>query len=408
MNKYDLIIIGGGASGLMAGVLAKDKGLNFLIIEKNKRVGMKLGITGKGRCNLSNYIKDLDTLVSRYKHNGKFLYHAFSEFGPVNTKAFFEKRLNIPLKIERGNRMFPKSNSALEVVNTFYEELKENILLSTKVKSIEKEGNRIIKVITDKKEYVADNYILATGGKTYPLTGSTGDGYTFAKDLGHTVNPIYSVLVGFKCEEKFVEEFAGLTLKHVNISVFKNGEKFKEVFGDATFTHDGISGPIILELSQYTYNMYEKGFEISIDLKPKVEFTELDARVNKLLRENGTTSLKNILKELLPSSLIDTFIKITELDPYITGAEINKENREKIVSLLKNFRLHITESEGYERAVVNAGGVDIKEVDPMTMKSKIVDNLYFTGDILDLFGPTGGYNLQTAWSTAFVAVNSLT
>jgi hypothetical protein len=408
MNKYDLIIIGGGASGLMAGVLAKDKGLNFLIIEKNKRVGMKLGITGKGRCNLSNYIKDLDTLVSRYKHSGKFLYHAFSEFDPVNTKSLFEKRLNIPLKIERGNRVFPKSNSALEVVNTFYEELKENILLSTKVKSIEKEGNRIIKVITDKGEYVADNYILATGGKTYPLTGSTGEGYTFAKDLGHTVNPIYPVLVGFKCEEKFVREFAGLTLKHVNISVFKNCEKFKDAFGDAIFTHDGISGPIILELSQYTYNMYEKGFEISIDLKPKVEFTELDVRVNKLLRENGTTSLKNILKELLPSSLIDTFIKITELDPYITGAEINKENREKIVSLLKNFRLHITESEGYERAVVNAGGVDIKEVDPMTMKSKIVDNLYFTGDILDLFGPTGGYNLQTAWSTAFVAVNSLT
>jgi hypothetical protein len=201
---------------------------------------------------------------------------------------------------------------------------------------------------------------------------------------------------------------AGLTLKHVNISVFKNGEKFKDAFGDAMFTHDGISGPIILELSQYTYNMYEKGFEISIDLKPKVEFTELDARVNKLLRENGTTSLKNILKKLLPLSLIDTFIKIIELDPYLTGAEINKENRKKIVSSLKNFRLHITESEGYERAVVNAGGIDIKEVDPMTMKSKIVDNLYFTGDILDLFGPTGGYNLQIAWSTAFVAVNSLT
>jgi predicted Rossmann fold flavoprotein len=408
MNKYDLIIIGGGASGLMAGVLAKDKGLNFLVIEKNKRVGMKLGITGKGRANLTNYTTSLTELIKQYTHNGKFLYHAFSEFNPVDTKAFFEKRLNIPLKIERGNRVFPKSNSALEVVNTFYEELKENILLNTEVKGIEKEEDRIIKVITDKGEYIADNYILATGGKTYPLTGSTGDGYTFAKDLGHTVNPIYPVLVGFKCEEKFVKELAGLTLKHVNISVFKNGEKFKDAFGDAMFTHDGISGPVILELSQYTYNMYEKGFEISIDLKPKVEFTELDVRVNKLLRENGTTSLKNILKELLPSSLIDTFIKITELDPYITGAEINKENREKIVSLLKNFRLHITESEGYERAVVNAGGVDIKEVDPMTMRSKIVDNLYFTGDILDLFGPTGGYNLQVAWSTAFVAVNSLT
>jgi hypothetical protein len=294
------------------------------------------------------------------------------------------------------------------VVNKFYDELKDNLLVDTKVEEVINHGDKVVKILTDKGEYTADNYILATGGKTYPLTGSTGDGYEFMLDLGHTVNPIYPVLVGFKCEEKFVEKLAGLTLKHVNISVLKDGETYKEEFGDAMFTHEGISGPIILELSQYTYDMYEEGFEISIDLKPKVEFTELDERVNKLLRENGTTSLKNILKELLPSSLIAPFIKITNLDPYIIGAEINKENREKIVDLLKNFRLHITESEGYERAVVNAGGIDIKEVDPMTMRSKIVDNLYFTGDILDLFGPTGGYNLQVAWSTSFTAINSLT
>jgi hypothetical protein len=408
MKKYDLIIIGGGASGLMAGVLAKDKGLKFLIIEKNKRVGMKLGITGKGRANLTNYTTNLTELIKQYTHNGEFLYHAFSEFNPVDTKNFFEKRLNIPLKIERGNRVFPKSDSALEVVNTFYNELKENLLLNTEVKKLEKKNGIITKVITDKREYIAKNYILATGGKTYPLTGSTGDGYIFAKDLGHTINPIYPVLVGFKCEENFVRELAGLTLKHVSVSVLKDGKEFKNAFGDVMFTHNGISGPVILELSQYTYDMYEKGFEISIDLKPKVESTMLDARVNELLRENGTTALKNIMKNLLPSSLIDTFINVINLDPYITGAEINKENRKKIVSLLKNFKLHITESEGYERAVVNAGGIDIKEVDPMTMKSKIIKNLYFTGDILDLFGPTGGYNLQIAWSTSYIAVNSLT
>jgi hypothetical protein len=227
-------------------------------------------------------------------------------------------------------------------------------------------------------------------------------------DLGHTVNPIYPVLVGFKCEEKFVEKLTGLTLKHVNISVLKDNNVYEEAFGDAIFTHDGISGPIILELSQYTYDMYDEGFEISIDLKPKVKFTELDVRVNKLLRDNGTTALKNILKDLLPSSLIETFINITNLDPYITGAQINKEQRAVLVSTLKDLRLNVIDSEGYQRAVVNAGGVDIKEVDPMTMKSKILENLYFTGDILDLFGPTGGYNLQVAWSTAFIAVNSLT
>jgi predicted Rossmann fold flavoprotein len=408
MRNYDLIIIGAGASGLMAGVLAKDKGLDFLIIEKNKRVGMKLGITGKGRCNLSNYITDLNTLVSKYTHNGKFLYHAFSEFNPVDTKRFFEKRLNIPLKIERGNRIFPQSDNALEVVNTFYNELKDNLLLDTKVEEVINHGDKVVKILTDKGEYPADNYILATGGKTYPLTGSTGDGYEFMLDLGHTVNPIYPVLVGFKCEEKFVEKLTGLTLKHVNISVLKDNNVYEEAFGDAIFTHDGISGPIILELSQYTYDMYDEGFEISIDLKPKVKFTELDVRVNKLLRDNGTTALKNILKDLLPSSLIETFINITNLDPYITGAQINKEQRAVLVSTLKDLRLNVIGNEGYERAVVNTGGIDIKEVDPMTMKSKILENLYFTGDILDLFGPTGGYNLQVAWSTAFIAVNSLT
>lgn len=408
MQKLDLIIIGGGASGLMAGILAKDKGLNFLIIEKNERVGMKLGITGKGRCNLSNYITDLNELVKQYSHNGKFLYHAFTLFSPVDTKNFFEQRLNIPLKIERGNRMFPESDKALDVVNRFYDELKDNLLLNTNVKSIESDGKRIVKVVTDKGEYTADKYIVATGGKTYPLTGSTGDGYEFAKDLGHTINPILPVLVGFKCKEGFVYDLAGLTLKHVNITVLKDGKKFKEAFGDAMFTHDGISGPIILELSQYTYDMYDEGFEIVIDLKPKVEINELNDRVNRLLRENGTIAIKNILKELLPSSLIPIFIRLTGLDPYITGAQINKENRENMGRLLKDFRLTVIDSEGYQRAVVNTGGIDIREVDSNSMQSKLIENLYFTGDILDLFGPTGGYNLQICWSTAYVAVSSLT
>jgi predicted Rossmann fold flavoprotein len=407
MKKYDLIIIGGGASGLMAGILAKDAGLDFLIIEKNGRVGMKLGITGKGRCNLSNYIIDIKELVNQYEHNGKFLFHAFSEFNPSDTKKFFESRLNIPIKVERGNRMFPKSDSALEVVNTFYDELKDNLLLDTRVEEIINDGKKIVKILTDKGEYIADNYILATGGKTYPLTGSTGDGYEFALDLGHTVNPIYPVLVGFKCKEGFIEQLAGLTLKHVNISLIREEKKFKEAFGDAMFTHNGISGPIILELSQYTYDMYDEGFEISIDLKPKVDFAQLDERVNRILRENGTTALKNILKELLPSALIEPFIDIIDLDPYITGAEIDREKRIKLVETLKDLRLSVVGSEGYERAVVNTGGIDIKEVDPMTMNSKILDNLYLVGDILDLFGPTGGFNLQVCWSTSFTSIKAL-
>ena len=350
----------------------------------------------------------MNELINKYEYNGKFLYHTFSEFSPSDTMDLFEKRLNIPLKIERGNRVFPKSDKALDIVNRFYDELKAYIIFDTKVENIEKDENRITKVITNHGELIADNYILATGGITYPMTGSTGDGYRFAKYLGHTVHPQYPVLVGFKVKEDFVNDLAGLTLKFVNISVLKDGSIFKQKFGDALFTHNGISGPIILYLSQSTYDMYDDGFEISIDLKPKVSFEELDNRVNSLLRSNGKTSIKNILKELLPISLIEPFLKTINLFSDAKGAEINKETRLKIVNGLKDFRLHVTGSEGYERAVVNKGGVDIKEIDSNTMRSKKVDNLYLVGDILDLFGPTGGFNLQVCWSTAYTTIKSLT
>ena len=404
MKKYDLIIIGGGASGLMAGILAKDKGLNFLIIEKNDRVGMKLGITGKGRCNLTNYTTNLNDLVNKYTHNGKFLYHAFNEFTVQDTYDFFEKRLHIPLKTERGKRVFPRSDKSLDIVNAFYNELKENILLNTTVKEIKKKEDLITGVITDKGEYVADHYIIATGSKTYPLTGSTGDGYTFARSLGHTVHPTYPVLLGFKCRESFVKDLTGLTLKFVNISVYKDGKVYKKAFGDALFTHEGISGPTILNLSQYTYDMYEKGFDISIDLKPRVEFSELDKRVNEMLRDSGSIQIKNILGYLMPKSLIPIVLELSLLIPEKESCNITKEERFRLVNILKGIPLFVYGHEGWERAVVNTGGIDIKEIDPSTMRSKIIKNLSFTGDIIDVFGPTGGFNLQIAWSSAYVAV----
>jgi predicted Rossmann fold flavoprotein len=407
MTKYDLIIIGGGASGLFSGIIAKDKGLNFLIIEKNPRVGMKLGLTGKGRCNLTNYTTNLKELVKRYTHNGKFLYHAFSEFGVQQTCDFFENRLNIPLKVERGKRVFPKSDKALDVVNTLFDKLKDNILLDTTVVDIKKEGDKITKVVTDKGEYVADNYILATGDKTYPSTGSTGNGYDFAKSLGHTINPIYPVLVGFKCKEDFVNKLAGLTLKFVNVAVFKKDKKFKEEFGSLLFTHEGISGPSILNLSQYTYDMYKKGFKVSIDLKPRVPFKELDERVNNILRDSGNIFLRNCLGDLMPSALIPIVISLSKVDGSKKASDVSKEERYRLVHVLKGIDLTVYDSEGYNRAVVNTGGVDIKEIDPYTMKSKLVSNLYFTGDIVDVFGPTGGFNLQVCWSTGHLAVESV-
>jgi len=407
MSKYDLIIIGGGASGLFSGIIAKEKGLNFLIIEKNPRAGRKLGLTGKGRCNLTNYTTNLKELVKKYTHNGKFLYHAFSEFGVQSTYNFFENNLNIPLKTERGNRVFPESDRSLDVVNTLFDKLKDNILLETTVTDIKKEGDKITKVITDKGEYIADNYILATGGKTYPGTGSTGNGYDFAKELGHNIKPIYPVLVGFKCKEDFIKDLAGLTLKFVNVSVFKKNKKFKEEFGDLLFTHEGVSGPTILNLSQYTYDMYNNGFNIEIDLKPRVPFKELDERVNGILRDSGNMFFKNCLSDLMPSSLIPIVVALTKVNPEKKASEVTKEERHRLVNILKGISLTVYESEGYNRAVVNTGGVDIKEIDPYTMKSKLISNLYFTGDIIDVFGPTGGYNLQVCWSTGRLAVDNI-
>ncbi len=411
MPKYDLIIIGGGASGLFSGIIAKKKGLNFLIIEKNPRVGMKLGLTGKGRCNLTNYTTNLKELVKKYTHNGKFLYHAFSEFGVQQTYDFFKNRLNIPLKVERGKRVFPKSDKALDVVNTLFNKLKDNILLDTTVIDInkegEKKGGKITKVITDKGEYIADNYILATGGMTYPSTGSTGNGYDFAKSLDHTVNPIYPVLVGLKCKEDFVKDLAGLTLKFVNVTVFKKNKKFKEEFGSLLFTHEGVSGPTILNLSQYTYGMYDKGFKVSIDLKPRVPFKELDERVNNILRDSGNIFLRNSLGDLMPTALIPIVISLSKVDGSKKASDVTKEERHRLVHILKGIPLTVYDNEGYNRAVVNTGGVDIKEIDPYTMKSKLLSNLYFTGDIIDVFGPTGGFNLQISWSTGRLATKNI-
>ncbi len=407
MNKYDLIIIGAGASGLMAGIQAKDKGLNFLIIEKKDRVGLKLGITGKGRCNITNYTTDLQELIQKYTHNEKFLYHAFNEFSVQNTYDFFEQRMNIPLKVERGKRVFPQSDKSLDVVNSFYNELEDQILLNTTVKEIKKEGEHISSIVTDKGEYEADNYILATGGKTYPITGSTGDGYAFAKDLGHTIHPTYPVLLGFKCKENFIKDLPGLTLRFVNVSVIKNGKKFKEAFGELLFTHTGVSGPTILNLSQYTYDMYDEGFEIQIDLKPNMDFEELDQKVNTLLRESGNLQIINVIGHLLPRSLRPIVIELSLIRPEKGASEITKEERLRLVNVLKCISLRVYDHEGWERAVVNTGGIEIKEVDPNTMRSKIFDNLYFTGDIIDVLGPTGGFNLQIAWSTAYTAIQSI-
>ncbi len=404
---YDTIIIGGGAAGLLAGVECKRLGQSFLIIERNPRAGKKILITGKGRCNVTTYNKDLDDLISKYQRNGKFLYGAFSRFSVEDTMRYFEKILNIPLNVERGKRVFPKSNKSLEVVYALLNKVGENILPNTSVLKFNTKGNSITSVSTYKGDFQAKRYILATGGKSYPITGSNGDGYTLAKDVGHTVVEPKPALVPIICEERWVKELAGLSLKYVTITAYQNEKKVVSGFGEALFTHEGLSGPIVIDMSRAVGDALEKGnVSLSIDFKPAIPKEELDKRLQTDLKGLAKKSLRTFLKGYLPSSLIPTFIELSNIPSYTQSCDITKEQREKLLTLLKDFKLTVKEIGTWEKAIVTSGGVSIKEIDPKTMKSKIVNNLYFAGEIIDVYGPTGGYNLQICWSTGILAARS--
>ena len=402
--KYDTIIIGGGAAGLLAGVECKRLGQSVLIIERNPRAGKKLAITGKGRCNITTLNTDLDDLISKYQRNGKFLYGAFSRFSVKDTMKYFENILDIPLKVERGQRVFPKSDRAVDVIYSLLDEIGENILPNTSVLKFNLDGNTISSVSTYKGDFEAKRYILATGGKSYPVTGSNGDGYTLAKEIGHTVVEPKPALVPIICSEKWVKDLAGLSLKYVTISAYQNRKKIVSSFGEALFTHEGLSGPIIIDMSRKIGDALEKGdVSLSIDFKPAIEGEELDRRLQTDLKGLAKKNLRTFLKGYLPSSLIPIFVELSNIPSSTHSCDITKQERENILNLLKDFRLTVKEIGTWDKAIVTSGGVSIKEIDPKTMKSKIVDNLYFAGEIIDVYGPTGGYNLQICWSSAIVA-----
>ncbi len=404
---YDTIIIGGGAAGLMAGVECKRRGENFLIIERNPRPGKKIVLTGKGRCNVTNYNLDLDDLISKYQRNGKFLYGAFSRFTVKDTLQYFEEVLKVPLKVERGKRVFPESDKAVDIVYAFQHLVGENILPNTSVLNFNMEGEAITSVNTYKGEFKAKKYILATGGKSYPVTGSNGDGYTLAQSVGHTIVQPKPALVPILCKENWVKDLAGLSLKYVTISAYQAEKRIISKFGEALFTHEGLSGPIVIDMSRIVGDALEQGeVELSIDFKPAIPTQELDTRLQEELRINSKKNLRTILKELLPSSLIPIVIERSEIPSSKQGFEITRDDRLKILTLLKDFRLTVQEIGSWDKAIVTAGGVNIKEIDPKTMQSKIVKNLYFAGEIIDVYGPTGGYNLQICWSTGILAARS--
>lgn len=400
----NIVVIGGGAAGMMAAAVSSKLGNNVTLIEQNHKLGKKIYITGKGRCNLTNNC-DVDTLIANTKTNPYFLYSAFYTFDCIATIDFFEG-LGLKTKTERGNRVYPVSEKSSDVVKVLENELHKNnvfILLNTKVIEILKHNNKIIGVKTNKDVIYADSVIIATGGISYPLTGSTGDGHKFAKILGHKVTKLYPSLVPLKSNDDFIKDLQGLSLKNVSINVYADNEKIFTDFGEMMFTHLGLTGPIILTASRYITDKLYKKIIITIDLKPALDDKQLDARLLNDFTKYQNKDFKNSLDDLLPQKLIKVIVELSKINHDKKVNEIKKEERKNLVNLLKNLPVNISETTGFNEAVITFGGVDTKEIDPSTLESKLIKNLYFAGEVIDVDSFTGGFNLQIAFSTGYLA-----
>ena len=413
-----VLVIGGGPAGMMAAVTAAEQGNKVTILEKMESLGKKLLITGKGRCNITNSA-DMEEFMKNVPENSKFLYSAFNQFNNQDIIDFLNKQ-GVATKVERGGRVFPVSDKALDVLNAFIKKLKElNVEIRTSfevTKILTEEGvtRGIEGKSNGKKETVlADKVILATGGKSYPVTGSTGDGYKMAGYVGHTVTAIKPSLVPLICKDDskiICGEMQGLSLRNVAIKIKCQDKIIYEDFGEMLFTHYGLSGPTILSSSAILIRyknienlLNENKIKISIDLKPALDEEKLDARVLRDFEELKNKQFKNSLEKLLPRKMIEPFIEMTGINPEKRINEITKEERRKMVKTLKGMELTIGGFRNIEEAIVTSGGINIKEINPKTMESKIINGLYFAGEIIDLDAFTGGFNLQIAWSTGYAA-----
>lgn len=409
-----VIVIGGGASGMMAAITAAENGAEVILLEKNDRLGKKILITGKGRCNVTTD-KDTDEIIRSFVHNGKFLYTALSSFSNQQVKYFFEEA-GVPLKVERGERVFPVSDQSKDIVNALRRKMQEagvDVWLNATVKEVLVEDGRVSGVqLVNGQKLLADHVIVATGGASYPGTGTTGDGYHFARKTGHTVVTLRPSLIPLECAEGYVKALQGLSLKNVNFTIeTSQGKKLIQDFGEMLFTHFGISGPIVLSCSYKAVDYWQKNKEPLtgiIDFKPALSPEKLDARILRDIEEQKNKQLKNALHGLMPGKLIPVFIQKSGISPDKAMHQITREERQKMVELLKNFRFTITKARPIEEAIVTAGGVSVKEVSPKTMESKLVPGLYFTGEVLDIDGMTGGFNLQAAFSTGYLAGTACT
>ena len=415
-----VVVIGGGPAGMMAAISASQNNNEVWLLEKNNKLGKKLLITGKGRCNITSSL-DMKNFISNVPGNGKFLYSAFDNYTNIDIINFLKKH-GVNVKEERGNRIFPTSDKSVDVLSTFEKELKSKnikIKFNAKVTDIETKDNEVKYVKYEEegkqKSIEADKVILATGGKTYPQTGSTGDGYEMAKRLGHTITEIKPSLVPLTTSGVSLElckEMQGLSLKNVSIKIMDTSKNklIYEDFGEMLFTHFGISGPTILSASAHLIRyknidslLKEQKIKLIIDLKPALSLEKLDARVQRDFLDNKNKEFKNSLNNLLPQKLISPIIQLSEIDGNEKVNEITKEKRLRLVKLLKNFTIAITGFRPLEEGIVTSGGISIKEINPKTMESKLVKGLFFAGEIIDVDAYTGGFNLQIAYSTGYTA-----
>ena len=409
IKSYDLIVVGAGPAGLLAAGSASEEGCSVLILEKMKQEGRKLLITGKGRCNITN-----DSNVSEFiKHvypNGRFLRNAFGHYFSGDILELLHK-YGVETTLERGGRYFPSNNKSADVLSALLKwvrELKVEIQCGMRVEKLLVEANSIIGVLANGLEYRADKVILATGGKSYPATGSNGDGYELARIAGHSIVPARPALVPLETSGGLAQKLQGLTLKNVQATVWVNGKKGGEDFGEMIFTHFGLSGPIILTLSRIVVDaLHQKSkVAVSIDLKPALDEHKLDVRLLRDLDSYGKKHISNIFKDWLPASMIPVFMELLGVNPEKEGHQVSSKERKSIRNLMKNFRFEISGHRSFKEAIITAGGISTGEISPKTMESKLVSGLYFAGEMIDLDAETGGYNLQIAYSTGWLAGKS--
>jgi predicted Rossmann fold flavoprotein len=402
--KFDIVVIGGGPAGMFAAIKASKNQLKVALVEKNNFLGKKLLITGGNRCNLTQAEFNNKNFVKKLGKKQDFLLSGLSLFNSKSVIDFFEKN-NLKTKTERGNRVFPLSDKSSDVVKVLIKKLNENnvdLILGKEINKINLDKTKIKSIETNQEKIIAKSFIIATGGKAYPSTGSTGSGYQWAKKIGHKIIDPKPALTPIKVKESWIKELQGLSLKNVEVSIIQNNKKQESRFGEMLFTCFGVTGPIILDLSKKINQLLQKNqVFLKIDLKPALDLTILDKRLQRDFKGNQT--FKNYLPSLVPRKLKNIIIKITNINPDKKIGQINKQERKKIINFLKNFNLTVKEPAGFNHAIITTGGIDLAEIEGKTMQSKLIENLFFAGEIIDLDGPTGGYNLQICWTTGYLA-----